>query len=150
MYVKQLPVTITQVEQIQVIPWGVGGGELLKKETGSSLENLELQYDSIKKRYKKFSCIFFFLCKTFLYWCMLWVKILAFCPEHRKWDHIHQLLPPSKTTSILPACQSFIWEFPCETTWQKTSVDFSVFLNFTFPIWTEILSSVNEPLPLQT
>ena len=67
MYVKQLPVTITQVEQIQVIPWGVGGGELLKKETGSSLENLELQYDSIKKRYKKFSCIFFFLCKTFLY-----------------------------------------------------------------------------------
>ena len=26
MYVKQLPVTITQVEHIQVIPWGVGGG----------------------------------------------------------------------------------------------------------------------------
>lgn len=47
MYAKQLPVPITQVEQIQVIPWGVGGGELLKKETGSSLENLELYSDTV-------------------------------------------------------------------------------------------------------
>lgn len=45
MYVKQLPVTITQVEHIQVIPWGVGGGEV--KETGSSLENLELYFDTV-------------------------------------------------------------------------------------------------------
>ena len=44
MYVKQLPVTITQVEHIQVIPWG-GGGEV--KETGSSLENLELYFDTV-------------------------------------------------------------------------------------------------------
>ena len=47
MYVKQLPVPITQVEQIQFIPWGVGGGELLKKETGSSLEDLELYSDTV-------------------------------------------------------------------------------------------------------
>ena len=47
MYVKQLPVPATQVEQIQVIPLGVGGGELLKKEKGSSLENLELYSDTV-------------------------------------------------------------------------------------------------------
>ena len=46
MYVKQLPVTITQVEHIQVIPWGVGGGGEVK-ETGSSLENLELYFDTV-------------------------------------------------------------------------------------------------------
>ena len=47
MYVKQLPVTITQVEHIQVIPWGVGGGGGGVKETGSSLENLELYFDTV-------------------------------------------------------------------------------------------------------
>ena len=46
--ILQLPVPITQVEHIQVIPfWGGGGGKLLKKETGSSLENLELYFDTV-------------------------------------------------------------------------------------------------------
>ena len=46
--ILQLPVPITQVEHIQVIPWG-GGGEVssLRQKTGSSLENLELYFDTV-------------------------------------------------------------------------------------------------------
>ena len=113
------------------------------KETGSSLENLELYFDTV------YDSICFFLCKTFLHPCMLWVKILAFCPEHGVSEsHIHQLLPLSKTTSI-PVSLSYgspplklLWS---EVFFQETIVSEEHLLSS--PLWQNSLIRIqNKPV----